>query len=403
VALVAGEDPGWGGIGTYTGILGRGLAELGHEVTLVLRGWEDDGPQTLAGLAVQRVVVPEPEWRRGTVALVSRLYASREALAFSARVAGVLARLAPDVVEAPEFGAPALVASLRGLLQRAGSGSRSGSRPRLRSRSWSGSRVVVRLHAPSFLTARLAAEPVELDGRLQEVLEAGAARLASAVTAPSSALADVVARRWPIPRRRIQVVPNPVDEELFVPPREPPVPGRVLIAGRVERGKGHDVLLEALPAIRAAVPSAHVVAVGADGGLLEPLRRRAAALGLAEAFMFLGARPRDELPSLYGSATVCTVPSRFDAFPYTAVEAMACGRAVVASRVGGLPEVMEEADSGVLVAPEDPGALADAIVGLLLDPSRRSAIEAAARRRVIDRFASRTVASRMADLYAQLR
>ena len=377
IALLADEDPGWGGIGTYTGILGAALQELGHEVHLVLRGWEDDGVETLGGLTVHRVVVPEPSWRRGSEAVVSRLFVARESLVFSARAAGVLRALAPDVVEAPEFHAPGLVPALRRCT------------------------VVVRLQAPAFITARLAGEPRDLDGRAGEALEALSAHVARVVSAPSAALADVVRRRWRL--RKVDVVPNPVDEGLFAPAEDAAeVPASILVVGRVERGKGQDVLVEALPAIRDAAPDAHVRLVGDDGGAAEILARRAQELGVADAVAFEGARARQELPAVYRSAAVCVVPSRFEAFGYTAVEAMACGRAVVASRAGGLAEIVRDGEDGLLVAPEDPVALAGAVTRVLGDAALRGRLGAAARARVLSSFAARPVAERMARRYAEV-
>jgi glycosyltransferase involved in cell wall biosynthesis len=378
IALVADEDPGWGGIGTYTGTLGEALGALGHEVHLVLRGWEDDGVETLGGLTVHRVVVPEPSWRRGTVAAVSRLYVARESLLFSARVAAALRRIGPDVIEAPEFHAPGLVAALRRR----------------------GPAVVARLHAPAFVTARLAAERPSVDGRAGEALEALSAHAARAVTAPSAALAQAVRRRWRL--RRVDVIPNPVDEHLFAPGSDAEAPASILVVGRVERGKGQDVLVEALPAIRDAVPEAHVRFVGDDGGAAAALARRAQALGVADALAFEGARAREELPGVYRSAAVCVVPSRFENFPYAAVEAMACGRPLVAARVGGLAEIVREGEDGLLVAPEDPAALAGAVASLLGDAAARRRLGAAARARVEAAFAARVVAARMAQRYAEV-
>jgi glycosyltransferase involved in cell wall biosynthesis len=385
IALVADEDPGWGGIGTYTGILGAALAELGHDVELVLRGWEDDCVESLNGLTVHRVVVRGPSWRRGTVALASRLYTARESLVFSRGVTRALARIGPDVVEAPEFHAGGLVAALR-------------SRLGLRAPP-----VIVRLHAPAFLTARLAAEPADLDLRAGEALEAASARCADLVTAPSRALARLVGRRWLLAARRVRVVPNPLDEARFSPGLESEVQqGRVLAVGRLERAKGQDLLVEALPAIRDAVPAGHLLLVGADGGASERLERRAAALGVRDSITFLGARPREELPAIYRSAAVCAVPSRFEAFPYTALEAMACARPVVATRVGGLPEVVEEHRSGVLVEPDDVAALSGAIARLLHDGAERDRLGRSARERVLSAYAARKVAAAMVERYAEV-
>jgi glycosyltransferase involved in cell wall biosynthesis len=384
IVLVADEEPGWGGIGTYTGVLGDALAELGHDVHLVLRGWEQEGVRTQNGTTAHRVVVPEPSWRRGTVALASRFYVTRESLLFARGVARAVARIAPDVVEAPEFHAPALIAALRARL-----GFRAPA-------------VVVRLHAPAFLTAKLAAEPPDFDLRAGEALEATAARFARIVTSPSLALAALVGRRWRLDADRIRVVPNPIDDATFMPAAdEAECAGRILIVGRIERAKGQDLLVEALPRIREAVPEAHLLLVGSDGGATEQLERRAAELGVREAVRLAGARAREELPPIYRSAAVCAVPSRFEAFPYAAVEAMACGRPVIASKVGGLVEVIEDGNDGLLVAPESPEALAATITRLLLGAPERRRLGRAARERVATAYAAGTVAARMAEGYAE--
>ena len=385
IALLADEDPGWGGIGTYTGVLGAALAELGHDVQLVLRGWEQDGVETLDGLTVHRVTVPEPRWRRGTVAITSRLYGARESLIFSARAAHVVAEIAADVVEAPEFHAGGLAASLRARLTR------------------HAPPVVTRLHTPSYLTAQLAAERPDLDLHLGEALEAASTHLAKAVTSPSEALADAVRHRWRLPARSVQVMPNPVDDGLFAPSEHDlEGPGSILVVGRVERLKGQDLLIEALPAILEAVPEAHLRVVGADGGTAEQLALRARELGVSAAVAFEGARARAELPGTYRSASVCVVPSRFENFPYTCAEAMACGRPVVAARAGGLAEVVNDGEDGLLVEPEDPASLSAAICGLLLDADERRRLGRAARERVESAFAARTVAARMVQTYAEV-
>ncbi|HWF52696.1 MAG TPA: glycosyltransferase family 4 protein [Solirubrobacteraceae bacterium] len=385
IALVADEDPGWGGIGTYTGVLGKALKDLGHDVHLVLRGWEEDGPEELDGLTAHRLTVPDPSWRRGTVACVSRLHVARESIIFSARVARLLATIEPDVAEAPDFHAAGLLAVLRG---------------RLPCRF---PPVVARLHAPSFVTARLAAEGRDLDLRAGELAEAASVRWARAISSPSHALAEIVEARWRLRPGRVRIVPNPIDDELFAPLAEDrATAGSILVVGRVERAKGQDVLLEALPAIRGAVPEAHVRLIGADGGAVERLLGRARELGLSQAIDFEGAVPRAELPHAYCSASVCVVPSRFEAFSYTCLEAMACGRAVIAARVGGLPEVVRDGVDGLLVPTEDPAALAGAVRRLLLDPAERRRLGEAARARVLAAFAAPTVGARMAELYAEV-
>ncbi|MCA1689010.1 MAG: glycosyltransferase family 4 protein [Actinobacteria bacterium] len=396
MALVADEDPGWGGIGTYTGILAEGLRDLGVRVHMILRGWEGDRREDLDGIVVHRLSVPDPGWRRGTVAVVSRLYVSRESLVFSVRAARLLARLGAEegvaVAEAPEFHAPGLAAGLR-----------SRVRPRHRPR------VVARLHAPSYLTARLDRRPSEPDGQAQELLEWVAVRSAAAVTAPTAALAGSVARRWRLAPGRVRVIPNPVDADRFAPDESSSErDGTILVVGRIEPGKGQDLLVEALPAIRRIAPQARLRFVGADGtaldgsSRLEALRDRARALGLEpDALTVDGQVPREALPAIYREASVCAVPSRYDNFPYTCIEAMACGRPIVAADTGGLPEMIRSGRDGVLVAPGDPAPLAAAIGALLGDPHTRHRLGAAARETVMRRYARPVVAALMAELYRE--
>lgn len=396
IALVADEDPGWGGIGSYTSELARGLITEGHHVELVLRGWEEDTVELLDGLTVHRVTVPPPAWRRGTVALLSRAHVVRESLVFSARVAQRLGRISRagrlDVVEAPEFHAAGLAAAL---------GARAlGGR---------GPVVVARLHTPGFVITRLAGERPTADSRLVEGLERAAVRSATLVTSPSAAMAAEAAGRWGLPRRPVQVVPNPLDADRFAPGHTQPEADTLLITGRIERHKGQDIAVEALPLIRRRVPRARLLFVGADsevagagGSALTALRRRADALGLpADALEATGAVGRAQLPALYARASVCLVPSRFEAFGYTCLEAMACGRPVIASDTSGLSEIITTGRDGLLTAPADAAALAGATVALLTDPRLRRRLGDAARATVQQRFAAPVVARRMAALYAE--
>jgi glycosyltransferase involved in cell wall biosynthesis len=207
----------------------------------------------------------------------------------------------------------------------------------------------------------------------------------------------------------VRVIPNPIDAERFAP-GEPPSerPGTILVVGRIEPGKGQDLLVEALPAIRRIAPRARLRFAGADStapdgsSRVGALRERAQALGLEQnALTVEGQVPREALPSMYREASVCAVPSRFDNFPYTCAEAMACGRPVVAAQTGGLPEMISSGRDGMLVAPGDPAPLAAAIGALLADAEERHRLGTAARETVMRRFAKPVVASAMAEFYGE--
>lgn len=146
-------------------------------------------------------------------------------------------------------------------------------------------------------------------------------------------------------------------------------------------GKGHEVLLDAVPAVTTAVPGTVVRLVG-GGPLHDDLARRAAALGPAVELT----GERSDVPDVLAASDVVVLPSWSEALPTVLLEAGAAGRPVVATPVGGAPEIVVDGETGVLVPTGDPAALAGAVVGLLRDPARAAAMGERARARVHARF-----------------
>ena len=136
------------------------------------------------------------------------------------------------------------------------------------------------------------------------------------------------------------------------------------VVARLEPEKGHPTLLEAWPAVLRAVPNATLLVVG-EGSRHGELERQAAALRIAHRVVFTGRR--DDVPAVTAALDVAVLPSYREAQGLSILEAMALSRPVVASRVGGIPEVIEDGVSGLLVPPHDPVALAAAIIRLLTD------------------------------------
>ena len=149
----------------------------------------------------------------------------------------------------------------------------------------------------------------------------------------------------------------------------------LLTVARLDHHKGIDTVIRALPAVRAAVPAARY-AVAGIGSRRETLERLVAELGLGDAVRLLGFVPDEDLPSLYRAADVFVLASRrFDllveGFGISVVEASASGLPVIGSRSGGIPEAVREGVTGLIVEPEDPGAVATAAIRLLGDESLR--------------------------------
>jgi glycosyltransferase involved in cell wall biosynthesis len=178
------------------------------------------------------------------------------------------------------------------------------------------------------------------------------------------------------------------------PPPAPPPGKRLAMVGRLIPIKGHVHLLEALR--RVADPDLRLELAG-DGELRGELERRVDALGLGEAVTFLGRVPTAS--SVFERSAIVVVPSLGEGFGMVALEAMERGRAVVASAVGGLPEIVEDGVTGLLVPPADPAALGDALATLLADPARVAAMGEAGRARALEVFTQERCTSRTEELY----
>ena len=196
------------------------------------------------------------------------------------------------------------------------------------------------------------------------------------------------------------VVPVGVDHTVFRPCEDvTPQPGRIMVTSSSDVPmKGLVPLLEAVAKLRTE-RDVELTVIGrpTEGGRVD---RAIARLGLADAVHCVSGISDDALARLYGEAEVAVVPSLYEGFSLPAIEAMSCGVAVVATTGGALPEVVgSDGETGLLVPPDDPGALAGAIARLLDDPGLRARLGAAGRERVVSRFTWQVTAAGTAACY----
>ncbi len=206
-----------------------------------------------------------------------------------------------------------------------------------------------------------------------------------------------------VPAERIRLLPHGVDTERFRPatPEERAalrarlgLPDGLLAvyAGRLLRGKGLETLVAAL-AVAQTPTDLRVILVGSGAGqaldATAELKRRVAERGLEARVVFAG--PSDRVEDYLRASDLFVFPSLFEALGIALVEAAACGLPAIASRTGGILDVVEDGDSGLLVPPGDAGALAAALAALAGDEPRRSAMAAAARAVAVARFDERDV------------
>lgn len=219
-----------------------------------------------------------------------------------------------------------------------------------------------------------------------------------AVTAPSASLREDTRRRFELDLD-IEVIPNFVDTERFAPgPRKDGGPPRLIHVSNFRPVKRIDSLISIFEII-ARRSDARLVLVG-DGPELGPAERRLRELGLRDRAELHG--HRHDLPPLLCDSDVFLLPSQTESFGVAALEAMACGVPVVASEVGGLPEVVTDGETGYLCPVGDVEHFADRTLSLLDDPTRRHAMGQLAREHAVTRFGMSVALDRYEAMYQRL-
>jgi glycosyltransferase involved in cell wall biosynthesis len=198
----------------------------------------------------------------------------------------------------------------------------------------------------------------------------GTVRRAAHVVCPSAYMAELVVG-WGVAPDRTTVLPNPAPDPRAATPASLDHHPAVVFAGRLTAAKDLELGLRAMARIGSAALT--VVGDGPDRARLERLRDE-----LDVPASFLGARPRGEVLGLMRAADVVMLPSAWENFPHGVVEALAMGTPVVATRVGGVPEVVRDEENGLLVDPGDIDAFAGALQRLVGDDALRTRLAAAA-------------------------
>jgi len=249
--------------------------------------------------------------------------------------------------------------------------------------------------APSLVTLNQFL-PAEAAGR--DTLQGESARRADWVACCSQAVLAGARELVPELASRSSVIYNGM-----APPEPPPAPlpmqpPMLLCLGRLIHEKGFDLALSALVLLRKRSPSARLLIAG--GGVVRPaLEEQVRRLGVSAAVEFLGWVPPESVPALINRCTLMVVPSRWEEpFGFVALEAALMARPVVASRAGGLPEVVVHDRTGLLVEKEDAAALAAAVERLLARPEWAAEMGRAARSRALEAFSL----ERLVDSYDAL-
>ncbi len=390
-------DGGWGGVAMYNNVIAHAYSALGHQVTVIARRNEATTPAFTKtdGIRIHRLLTRDHYyWRRMPVAG----YYSRpvQQLCYSWRVSRAIKRVHKtrpiDVIEFAEINAEGFFFALASQIP-----------------------FVVRCHTPTFVLHDLiGSNELPFDTRIVSACEKDMIRRAHTLTTPSKDMAQRIAEATGIAREKIAVIPNPLpsygsngDANGHKPIRSEQHELTVLYVGRLERAKGILVLAEAIPQIIKRVPQTRFLIAGYDRSTPRGTSQRAeleqqlATAGVRANVEFLGAVEQSSLRTLYERADLCVAPAlQYESFSYTCAQAMAAGKPVIGTRVGGVPETVSDGVSGLIVEPGDAGELTAAVVRLLKDEARRAEMGRAGHEKVLREYQPMKIAKQNLEIYA---
>ena len=396
VCLISREyppDTGFGGIATFTRHLAHGLKAAGNDVEVVALAKEGNAgeKQDDCGIPVHRVV-PLPvgsDLGWSAFCMPYSRYVMRTSAALYAKFDELNSLKPFDAVDTPELLAEGFYPAITKCTP-----------------------LTIRLYTPhsKFIAERLHNVTDTFDHQFVAMVERIAMLSADVITSPSLDLAQFVAGDLGIKVEDIDIVYNPIDAAAFCPEGARADFGRVaptvLFVGRLEARKGIHYLIDAVPQIVAAVPNVHIVIIGDDTqnaagqkSVLTEIKERLDKTACADSVTFINRVPLADLPKYYRAADVCVVPSLYDNSPYTCLEAMSCGRAVVGTDGGGTKEYILHGESGLIVPVKDAQAIAESLIKLLTDDLERNRLAANARQRVLEVFDRVEIARKTMELY----
>jgi glycosyltransferase involved in cell wall biosynthesis len=241
---------------------------------------------------------------------------------------------------------------------------------------------------------------------LARFFERRTVELADAVSAVSTHCARATLSALGAAPRPVRIFPNSVDATRFVPAPAEVDPHRVLFVGKLNRLKGLFVLAEAMRRVLAAVPEATLTLIGGDHAEQGQscLRRFLDGFDPAERARIRasGCLSHDDVAREVARCGVAVLPSLTEMCPTVVLEAMSCGRPVVASNRGGIPELLQDGVTGLLADPDRPDTFADSLIRLLTDQNLANAMGRVGRERVLTMFTSEAIVNGLERFYDEL-
>lgn len=371
----------WGGTATYARNLAQGLAKLGHEIHVISFATSEPKRYMDGKVYVDRIKA-EVKVKMLT-AIVHEAYIYKKILE-------TIKKYNIDVVTAP-----------LGLLEDSLAFSIAKIKP-----------FVISIHPPTFNDVYYG-----LNLPLKLSLEGFCLKKADRIIVTTRKNAQHVGHSYNVRKEKIRIVPLGMDTSKFRIRKtglrhELNLVGKkvVLFVGRLEKGKGLHVLADCISEVVKRVPNAYFVFIGRDtntaptgGSFKKYIFDKTKEKGCSDRVLFVGHLSEvDPLIEYYSLCDVFVLPSFYESFGLVYIEAMACSKPVIGTNVGGIPEVIHDGKTGILIPPGDTKALEDAIVSLLISEEKCRELGSNARREVEKSFSDVSMAKKTLEVFREL-
>lgn len=395
ICLVSREYPdetGWGGIGTYTHHLAHAMAERGHQVHVVSQGLEKEQDYKDGHVHVHRIT--HENYFNTRLIFEEFMLRLEYSKSVSRKLKEVVDGYNIDIIEGPNLSAETFFYSFNRRIP-----------------------IVTRLHTNFSGVLNFAGNNRGLDNRLSCWLEDSSIQRSDLIICSTKAHADKIADETGIMPDRIKIIPLGVElPENTDPGYRDARPRRVLFVGRLEERKGPQVLVRAIPLVLRAIADAEFIFIGRDtfnapngtdvintyGRSYKNYLIKNIPESCRPNVNFLGHVSNEGLSEYFKSSAVFVGPSLYESFGFIYIEAMSYGKPVIGCGVGGVPEVIKDGKTGILVPPDDHVSLANAIIDLLENEKRRRIMGIAAREDVENNFSRELMAERTEEAYLSL-
>lgn len=376
-------ETGSEGIGTYVKVTAQALCKGGHEVHVLSTGMFNNTRHYVeGGVHIHRI---KQIHIKGLYQFTRLLHMTRtiERLlnAFSNYFGYRKLKICFDVIEYPDWHAEGLIFSFL--------------KP---------APLVAHLHTHLPLIVRHNKEKETIDTRLAEFLEKLAISRADIITSASSSLAKETSKCFGIDTERIVIIPNsiePIPQKEWTDGLKKTKTHWVLFTGRLETLKNPQIVIDAAPIVLKEIRNVEFIFIGKDGDCAPSLRELSETLKVSNNIKFEGAKSYEQTWRYRQKSEICVVPSRYENFPFAVLEAMAAGKPVIASSVGGIKEIIRDNETGKLVRPDDVQGWANAMLELLKNPDVSLKIGQRARDEAQSRFSPTQVAKKRETIYFQ--